>query len=130
MADIESVKLPNGSSYNIKDNTNHPQTLSTPINIGGTDKTTVEDTLNALAGMQIYSKGVTLTYSANGVATVTSDMLGDEAGLDFIILSVQGVAGNWNISHNTGNTGGVYQWSVSGPASTTEVVRINYFLEP
>ena len=48
MANIESVRLPDNSEYNIKDATAQTKTLATPITIEGPQETTVEGALTAL----------------------------------------------------------------------------------
>ena len=48
MANIESVKLPDNTSYNIHDATAQPATLVTPLTIEGVTQTTVEGALGGL----------------------------------------------------------------------------------
>lgn len=48
MSNIETVKLPDGTSYNVKDAAAQPATLVTPLIIDGVTQTTVEGALGAL----------------------------------------------------------------------------------
>ena len=73
MANIESVKLPDGTEYTIKDATAQPATLVTPLVIGGVTQTTVEGALGAL---NTGSSGAEKTDLTSIIATGSTNTTG------------------------------------------------------
>ena len=48
MSDIDSVRLPSGTDYTVKDSTAQTKNLVTPITVDGVQQTTVEGALGAI----------------------------------------------------------------------------------